>query len=175
MITGSGQGNNRRLDHGLQRRTPPQGTGKVAAQIIQATSRKLYICTVYLIGGTTVTITRIKTFEGWLYLAVVIDLFSQAVIGWSMQSRIDRELVISALLMAIWRRQPEGKVLLYSDQGSQFTSDDWRSFLEDSNFTVSMSWRGSCYDNAVVGGFFPASKARAHQAQSLCDPRRRSG
>jgi len=77
-----------------------------------------------------------------------------------MQSLIDRELVISALLMAIWRRQPTGKVLLHSDQGSQFSSDDWQSFLKDNNFTVSMSRRGNCYDNAVVENFFQLLKRK---------------
>jgi putative transposase len=96
-----------------------------------------------------IDITYIKTFEGSLYLAVI---------GWSMQSRIDRELVISALLMAIWRRQPEGKALLHSDQGCQLTSHDWQDFLEANNFTASMSRRDNCYDNAVVESFFQLLK-----------------
>jgi putative transposase len=83
-------------------------------------------------------ITYIRTHEGWLYLAVVIDLFSRAVIGWSMQTRIDKELVFSALLMAFWRRQPEDPVLLHSDQGCQFTSHDWQDFLKANNFVASM-------------------------------------
>ncbi len=69
-------------------------------------------------------ITYIKTYEGWLYLAVVIDLFSRRVIGWSMKSRITKELVLDALLMAVWRRSPKAKVLVHSDQGSQYTSHD---------------------------------------------------
>lgn len=64
-------------------------------------------------------ITYVRTHEGWLYLAVVLDLFSRRVIGWSMQSRITKELALDALLMAVWRRQPEGKVIVHSDQGSQ--------------------------------------------------------
>lgn len=64
---------------------------------------------------TTTDITYIRTHEGWLYLAVVLDLFSRQVIGWSMQSRIDRELVLNALLMAVWRRQPKQEVLVHSD------------------------------------------------------------
>ncbi len=69
-------------------------------------------------------ITYIRTHEGWLYLAVVLDLFSRRVIGWSMQSRITKELALDALLMAVWRRKPEGKVIVHSDQGSQYTSHD---------------------------------------------------
>lgn len=69
-------------------------------------------------------ITYIRTHEGWLYLSVVIDLFSRQVIGRSMQQRIDRELAINALLMAVWRRQPKEEVIVHSDQGSQFSSDD---------------------------------------------------
>ncbi len=105
-----------------------------------------------------VDITYIKMHEGWLYLAAVLDLSSRAVIGWSMQSRINRELVISALLMAIWRRQRTGKVLLHSDQGCQFTSIDWQDFLEVNNFRISMSRRGNGYDNAVVESFFQLLK-----------------
>lgn len=67
-------------------------------------------------------ITYIRTHEGWLFLAVVIDLFSRQVVGWSMQSRMDRELAMKALLMAVWRRQPKNTVVVHSDQGSQFTS-----------------------------------------------------
>jgi len=76
-------------------------------------------------------ITYIRTHEGWLYLAVVLDLFSRHVIGWSMGQRIDRELAISALLMAVWRRRPEQEVLVHSDQGSQFSSYDWQDFLRE--------------------------------------------
>ena len=103
-------------------------------------------------------ITYIRTYEGWLYLAVVLDLFSRQVIGWSMQSRIDRELAISALLMAVWRRQPKQEVIVHSDQGSQFSSHDWQSFLKTHNLTPSMSRRGNCHDNAVAESFFQLLK-----------------
>jgi len=103
-------------------------------------------------------ITYIRTYEGWLYLAVVLDLFSRSVIGWSMQSRIDRSLVLDALLMAIWRRQPAGKVIVHSDQGSQFSSHDWRDFLAAHHLEPSMSRRGNCYDNAVAESFFQLLK-----------------
>ena len=103
-------------------------------------------------------ITYIRTHEGWLYLAVVLDLFSRQVIGWSMQSRIDRELAINALLMAVWRRQPRQEVVVHSDQGSQFSSHDWQSFLKNHNLVASMSRRGNCYDNAVAESFFQLLK-----------------
>ena len=103
-------------------------------------------------------ITYIRTHEGWLYLAVVIDLFSRQVIGWSMSSRIDTELVIGALLMAVWRRQPEGRVVVHSDQGCQYSSHDWRSFTDAHNLEISMSRRGNCYDNAVAESFFQLLK-----------------
>ena len=138
------------------RRRPNGRAGEPAAAAANVLDRKFEVVTPN--DSWVVDITYIKTYEGWLYLAVVIDLFSRAVIGWSMQRRIDRELVISALLMAIWRRQPESKVLLHSDQGCQFTSHDWQDFLEANNFTVSMSRRGNCYDNAVVESFFQLLK-----------------
>jgi len=103
-------------------------------------------------------ITYIRTYEGWLYLAVVLDLFSRQVIGWSMSSRIDRELAMTALLMAVWRRQPKNTVMVHSDQGSQFSSYDWRDFLDQHNLQQSMSRRGNCHDNAVVESFFQLLK-----------------
>ena len=138
------------------RRRPNSKPGEAAAAAPNVLDRKFEVATPN--DSWVVDITYIKTHEGWLYLAAVLDLFSRAVIGWSMQSRIDRELVISALLMAIWRRQPKSNVLLHSDQGCQFTSSDWQDFLEVNNFTISMSRRGNCYDNAVVESFFQLLK-----------------
>lgn len=99
-------------------------------------------------------ITYIKTLEGFAYLAVVIDLYSRRVVGWSMQSRQTTDMVLQALLMAVWRRKPKSKVLIHSDQGSQFTSKDWASFLKHHNLEHSMSRRGNCHDNAVAESFF---------------------
>ena len=99
-------------------------------------------------------ITYIRTHEGWLYLAVVIDLYSRKVIGWSMKSRMQTTLVLDALLMAVWRRKPGNRVIIHSDQGSQFTSQEWLSFLKGHNLEPSMSRRGNCYDNAVAESFF---------------------
>ncbi len=103
-------------------------------------------------------ITYIRTYEGWLYLAVVIDLFSRQVVGWSMQPLMHVDLVLNALLMAVWRRKPKNKVLIHSDQGSQYTSTDWQNFLKAHNLECSMSRRGNCYDNAVAESFFQLLK-----------------
>ena len=115
-------------------------------------------------------ITYIKTYEGWLYLAIVIDLYSRRVIGWScalsearkcplgVQSRMQMDLVLSALLMAVWRRKTKSKVIIHSDQGSQYTSHEWQNFLQDNNLEASMSRRGNCYDNAVAESFFQLLK-----------------
>lgn len=103
-------------------------------------------------------ITYIRTHEGWLYLAVVIDLYARKVVGWSMHDRMHTSLVLNALLMAVWRRKPSGPVMIHSDQGSQFTSQEWRDFLKDHNLEASMSRRGNCYDNAVAESFFASLK-----------------
>jgi putative transposase len=103
-------------------------------------------------------ITYIRTYEGWLYLAVVIDLFSRCVVGWSMKPTLAREIVLDALLMAIWRRRPRREVIIHSDQGSQYSSDDWIRFLAAHNLKASMSRRGNCFDNAVVESFFSSLK-----------------
>jgi len=99
-------------------------------------------------------ITYIRTLEGFAYLAVVIDLHSRRVIGWSVQGRQTTDVALQALLMAVWRRKPKNKVLVHSDQGSQFTSMDWAAFLRDHNLEHSMSRRGNCHDNAVAESFF---------------------
>ena len=103
-------------------------------------------------------ITYIRTHEGWLYLAVVIDLYARKVVGWSMNSRMHTSLVLDALLMAVWRRKPKRKVVIHADQGSQFTSQEWRDFLKGHNLEASMSRRGNCYDNAVAESFFASLK-----------------
>ena len=102
--------------------------------------------------------TYIRTYEGWLYLTVVIDLFSRKVIGWTMKSSPKSDLVVDALLMAVWRRRPKQKVLIHSDQGVQYTSKDWRDFLSEHNLEASMSRKGNCHDNAVAESFFSLLK-----------------
>lgn len=103
-------------------------------------------------------ITYIRTWQGWLYLAVVVDLYSRKVIGWSMKPTLAREIVLDALLMAIWRRKPGGRVLVHSDQGSQYGSDDWQRFCRNHNLEPSMSRKGNCWDNAVAESFFSSLK-----------------
>ncbi|KAB0486009.1 IS3 family transposase [Pseudomonas psychrophila] len=103
-------------------------------------------------------ITYIRTYEGWLYLAVVLDLFSRQVVGWSMKPQMTRDLAIDALLMAVWRRKPKQEVMIHSDQGSQYSSSDWRSFLKANNLIASMSRRGNCHHNAVAESFFQLLK-----------------
>ncbi len=103
-------------------------------------------------------ITYIRTLEGFAYLAVVIDLYSRRVVGWSMQSRQTTDVVLQALHMAIWRRKPKQRVLIHSDQGSQFTSMDWAAFIRAHNLEHSMSRRGNCHDNAVAESFFSSLK-----------------
>ncbi|MFQ2661519.1 IS3 family transposase [Aeromonas caviae] len=103
-------------------------------------------------------ITYIRTQEGWLYLAVVLDLFSRQIVGWAMKSRMTADLAVDALLMAVWRRKPKQPVLVHSDQGSQFTGGEWQDFLKAHNLSCSMSRRGNCHDNAVAESFFQLLK-----------------
>lgn len=100
-------------------------------------------------------ITYINTAEGFLYLCVVLDLFTGMVVGWSMSHRQDRDMVIQAVLMALWQRSDKSQeVILHSDRGCQFTSDDYQRFLNGHNLVCSMSGVGSCADNAACEGFF---------------------
>lgn len=103
-------------------------------------------------------ITYIRTYEGWLYLAAVMDLYSRQIVGWATQSTMTCDLVLQALLAAMWKRKPGPGVLVHSDQGSQFTSEDWRSILKAHHMVPSMSRRGNCHDNAVAESFFSALK-----------------
>ncbi|HCR2161474.1 TPA: IS3 family transposase [Enterobacter asburiae] len=103
-------------------------------------------------------ITYIRTWQGWLYLTVVIDLFARNVVGWSMKPTLSRELALDALMMAVWRRKPDGEVIVHSDQGSQYGSDDWQRFCRANNLAPSMSRRGNCQDNAVAESFFSSLK-----------------
>ena len=99
-------------------------------------------------------ITYIRTGEGWLYLAVVVDLFNGLVVGWSMSHRMEKQLVIQAVLMALWQKRNLCPVILHSDRGAQYTSHEYQQFLGDHNITCSMSAVGSCYDNAAAESFF---------------------
>ena len=99
-------------------------------------------------------ITFVRTAEHWLYLCVVIDLYSHLVVGWSMSATQDRQLVLQAVLMALWQREDHKPVILHSDRGCQFTSDEYQRFLKGHNLVCSMSAVGSCADNAAAEGFF---------------------
>jgi putative transposase len=103
-------------------------------------------------------ITYIRTHEGWLYLAVVLDLFSRRVIGWSMSHRLESRIVLDALQMAVDRRRPLESVLAHSDRGVQYASDAVQRFYERNGMVCSMSRRGNCWDNAVVESFFATLK-----------------
>jgi transposase InsO family protein len=103
-------------------------------------------------------ISYLWTSEGWLYLAVVIDLYSRKVVGWSMGSRMKAQLVCDALTMAIWQRQPNAGLIVHSDQGVQYTSHQYRRLLKSNGFVGSMSKKGCCWDNAVAEIFFGSLK-----------------
>ena len=96
--------------------------------------------------------------EGWLYLAVVIDLFQREVVGWSMSSRMTAGLVCDALTMALWRRRPKSGLIVHSDRGSQYGSKKYRKLVKGHGFVGSMSRRGNCWDNAVAESFFGTLK-----------------
>ncbi|WP_096040827.1 IS3 family transposase [Pseudoalteromonas issachenkonii] len=105
-------------------------------------------------------ITYIRTYEGFLYVATVMDLFSRRIVGWSMDKNMDKQLVINALLMAVYQRQPKAEVMVHSDQGSQYGSADYLAFLKEHNLVPSMSRAGNCHDNAVAESFFATIKKR---------------
>jgi putative transposase len=102
--------------------------------------------------------TYLWTGEGWLYVAAVIDLFSRRVVGWSMSATMTAQLVTDALLMAIWRRGKPDALLHHSDQGSQYTSEQFRRLMADNGVTCSMSRSGNVWDNAVMESFFSTLK-----------------
>ena len=103
-------------------------------------------------------ITYIWTQEGWLYLAVVMDLFSRKIVGWSMSSRMKAKLVCDALRMALWQRRPKAGLIHHSDRGSQYASKAFRRLLKAHDIKGSMSRKGDCWDNAVVESFFGSLK-----------------
>jgi putative transposase len=112
-------------------------------------------------------ITAIWTYEGWLYLAVVLDLYSRRVIGWAMAATQDEALIETAFRMALLGRHPPAGVLFHSDRGSQYTSDAYQALLADVCATVSMSRTGNCYDNAVTESFFGTLKGECVEHTSF--------
>ncbi len=103
-------------------------------------------------------ITYIRTDEGWLYLAVMIDLYSRAVVGWAMSERMTAELANDALMMAVWKRRPANGLMVHSDRGSQYASDLYQKTIKDYDFICSMSRKGNCWDNAPSESFFHTLK-----------------
>ena len=111
-------------------------------------------------------ITYIWTRDGWLYLAVVIDLYSRKVVGWSMSSRMKAQLVVDALRMAIWQRKPKDGLIMHTDRGSQYASHQYRNLLSAHGINGSMSRKGDCWDNAVAESFFGSLKQERVQWQN---------
>ena len=103
-------------------------------------------------------ITYIWTSEGWLYLAIVLDLFSRRIVGWAMGETLERSLVLSALSMAVTGRQPTAGLLCHSDRGSQYASGDYQQALKNAGAVCSMSRKGNCWDNAPTESFFATLK-----------------
>jgi len=106
----------------------------------------------------TTDITYVATTEGWLYLAVVLDLYARRIVGWAMSDSLQRQLVIDALQMAIIARRPAPGLLHHSDRGSQYASYDYQALLTRAQMVSSMSRKGNCYDNAAVESFFGTLK-----------------
>ncbi len=104
-------------------------------------------------------ITYVKTREGWLYLAAILDIYSRKVVGWAMDKHMEQELVASALKMATMHRQPGEGLLHHSDRGSQYAANDYQQLLGTHKMTVSMSRKGDCYDNSVIESFWSTLKA----------------
>jgi transposase InsO family protein len=107
----------------------------------------------------TADITYVWTFEGWLYLAVIMDLYSRQIVGWAMDKRMKKKLVLDALAMAYWQRKPSKGLLHHSDRGSQYACHDYRKRLELYGMEASMSRKGNCWDNAPTERFFRSLKS----------------
>ena len=112
-------------------------------------------------------ITYLWTKEGWLYLAVVIDLYSRFVVGWAMSERMTADLACEALMMALWRRKMPEAVIVHSDRGSQYCSTKYQALLVKHSLICSMSAKGNCYDNAVAESFFHSMKIEAIHGESF--------
>ena len=145
--------NGLRAVHGY--RTRRWAVGKPAVLIPNLLQRRFTVSRPNRVWVTD--ITYVRTWQGWLYLAVIMDLFSRKVVGWAARPTIHRELVLDALLMAVRARRPRG-TLIHSDQGTQFGSDAWRRFCRSHRLEPSMSRKGNCWDNAVAEAFFGSLK-----------------
>ena len=107
----------------------------------------------------TTDITYVWTLEGWLYLAIVLDLYSRQIVGWAMNKRMKKQLTLDALAMAYWRRKPESGLLHHSDRGSQYACHEYRRQLVQYGMIASMSRKGDCWDNAPTERFFRSLKS----------------
>ena len=149
-----------------QRRAKPVDTGDRASHLIAPNVLDRDFTATAPNHKWVADFTFVWTHEGWLYVAVVLDLFSRRVVGWAMQSAMTAQLVTDALLMAVWRRGPTASVLHHSDQGSQYTSEQFQRLLADLGITCSMSRSGNVWDNAVMESFFSTMKIeRCHRSQ----------
>jgi len=120
-------------------------------------------------------ITYVPTAEGWLYLAVIMDLYSRRIVGWSMSNRMQESLVIDAMRMALLRRKIKSNLLLHSDRGSQYASDNFQKLLREHGIDCSMSRKGNCWDNAAMESFFHSLKTECiHHERFLtrCDAKK---
>ena len=131
------------------RTTDSRHTGRIAPNLLQQDFNTKRMNEVWVAD-----ITYIRTQSGWLYLAAVMDLYARKIVGWSLATHMRASLVCSALNMAIIARQPSAGLIVHTDQGSQYASDDYLQLLAKHNITASMSGRGNCYDNAVMERFF---------------------
>lgn len=104
-------------------------------------------------------ISYIPTLQGWIYLAVIMDLYSRRIVGWAMSDRMKQDLALNALKMAVALRRPDAELIHHSDRGSQYAATDYQMMLKKHSITPSMSGRGNCYDNAVAESFFKTLKA----------------
>jgi putative transposase len=139
------QGLRAREKRRFQRTTDSQHTLPVAPNVLDRQFTVAAPNTVWVSD-----ITYLWTREGWLYLVVILDLFSRRVVGWALRNRITRELAVEALTMALAHRQPGPGLVHHSDRGSQYASDDYRALLDAHGMVMSMSRRGNCWDNAVL-------------------------
>lgn len=103
-------------------------------------------------------ITCIPTDEGWLYLAAIEDLFQRKIVGWAMDTTMNRQLVLNALRQAVWRYRPSAGLIHHSDRGSQYASHEYQKALKDYEMVTSMSRKGNCFDNACIESFFGTLK-----------------
>jgi transposase InsO family protein len=111
-------------------------------------------------------ITYIRSHEGWLYLCIIMDLYSRSIVGWSMEERLTKELVLKSLHMACMRRESQSGIIFHSDRGSQYASRDFRALIAGKGFRASMSGKGNCYDNAHAESFFHTMKVEEVYGQS---------